>query len=78
MTYSILVTNSGIAPVNNIQFSDPIPAGASFVTGSVTVNGVAQPGANPAGGVPLVHWGPERPRRSHSVSVSTRSRQVIS
>ncbi|WP_419892206.1 DUF7507 domain-containing protein [Paenibacillus xylanexedens] len=53
VTYSILVTNSGIAPVNNIQFSDPIPAGASFVTGSVTVNGVAQPGANPAGGISL-------------------------
>ncbi|ETT52803.1 DUF7507 domain-containing protein [Paenibacillus sp. FSL H7-689] len=58
VSYSILVTNSGIAPVNNIQFSDPIPAGASFVTGSVTVNGVAQPGANPAGGVPLGTLGP--------------------
>lgn len=51
VTYSVQVTNSGIAPVNNIQFSDPVPAGASFVTGSVTVNGVAQPAANPAGGI---------------------------
>ncbi|WP_258166504.1 hypothetical protein [Paenibacillus sp. PCH8] len=58
VTYSILVTNSGIAPVNNIQFSDPIPAGASFVTGSVTVNGVAQPAANPAGGISLGTLGP--------------------
>ncbi|WP_255247838.1 DUF7507 domain-containing protein [Paenibacillus sp. 7523-1] len=53
ITYSVQVTNSGIAPVNNIQFSDPIPAGASFVTGSLTVNGVAQPAANPAGGISL-------------------------
>jgi len=53
VTYSVQVTNSGIAPVNNIQFSDPVPAGASFVTGSVTVNGVAQPAANPAGGISL-------------------------
>ncbi|WP_390581347.1 hypothetical protein [Paenibacillus illinoisensis] len=53
VTYSVQVTNSGIAPVNNIQFSDPIPAGASFVTGSVTVNGVPQPTANPAGGISL-------------------------
>lgn len=53
VTYSILVTNSGIAPVNNIQFSDPIPTGASFVAGSVTINGVVQPASNPAGGISL-------------------------
>lgn len=53
VTYSVLITNSGIAPVSNIQFSDPIPAGSSFVAGSVTVNGVVQPTANPAGGVAL-------------------------
>ncbi|WP_249281017.1 hypothetical protein [Paenibacillus sp. 7516] len=69
VTYSIQVTNSGIAPVNNIQFSDPIPAGASFVTGSVTVNGVAQPAANPAGGISL---GTLAPGTSATVTFSIR------
>lgn len=67
--YSILVTNSGIAPVNNIQLSDPIPAGASFVTGSVTVNGVAQPAANPAGGISL---GTLAPGASATITFSIR------
>ncbi|MEK4435525.1 DUF7507 domain-containing protein [Paenibacillus sp. FSL K6-2862] len=69
VTYSVQVTNSGIAPVNNIQFSDPIPAGASFVTGSVTVNGVAQPAANPAGGISL---GTLAPGTSATVTFSIR------
>lgn len=53
VTYSIVVTNSGIAPINNIQLSDPAPAGSSFVAGSVTVNGTPQPSANPIGGIAL-------------------------
>ncbi|WP_342555768.1 hypothetical protein [Paenibacillus sp. FSL R7-0652] len=53
VVYSVLVTNSGIAPVNSVQFSDPIPSGASFVSGSVSVNGVSQPAASPSGGIPL-------------------------
>lgn len=69
VTYSVQVTNSGIAPVNNIQFSDPIPAGASFVTGSVTVNGVPQPTANPAGGISL---GTLAPGASATVTFSIR------
>ncbi|NUU76589.1 DUF11 domain-containing protein [Paenibacillus xylanilyticus] len=69
VNYSILVTNSGIAPVNNIQLSDPIPAGASFVTGSVTVNGVAQPAANPAGGISL---GTLAPGASATITFSIR------
>ncbi|MGF9695822.1 DUF7507 domain-containing protein [Paenibacillus sp. MABNR03] len=69
VTYSILVTNSGIAPVNNIQFSDPIPAGASFVAGSVTVNGVVQPAANPAGGISL---GTLAPGASATITFSIR------
>lgn len=51
--YSINVTNSGIAPVNNVVLSDPIPAGSSFVAGSVVVDGTPLPGANPANGISL-------------------------
>ncbi|MBP3964126.1 DUF11 domain-containing protein [Paenibacillus sp. DLE-14] len=52
-TYSILVTNSGISTVDNIIFADPIPAGTSFLSGSVTINGVPLPNANPAAGFSL-------------------------
>ncbi|SEM90106.1 conserved repeat domain-containing protein [Paenibacillus sp. OV219] len=51
--YSITVMNSGIAPVDNVIFSDPIPAGTSFVSGSITVDGVPRPDANPAAGFSL-------------------------
>ncbi len=73
VTYSILVTNSGIAPVSNIQFSDPIPAGATFVAGSVTVNGVVQPAANPAGGVAL---GTLAPGASATVTFNIRVNEI--
>ncbi|WP_143186339.1 DUF11 domain-containing protein [Paenibacillus sp. P3E] len=53
VSYSISVTNSGITPVNNAVLSDPIPAGASFVSGSVVVDGTPLPGANPANGISL-------------------------
>lgn len=53
LTYNIAVSNSGIAPVDNVIFSDPIPPGTAFLTGSVTVNGVAVPAANPAAGFSL-------------------------
>ncbi|WP_238653269.1 DUF7507 domain-containing protein [Paenibacillus piscarius] len=51
--YSIAVTNNGIAPVNNVVLSDPVPAGASFTAGSVTVDGTPVPGAIPANGISL-------------------------
>ncbi|QHW34647.1 DUF11 domain-containing protein [Paenibacillus rhizovicinus] len=52
-TYAILVSNAGIATVDNVIFSDPIPTGTSFLSGSVTINGVTQPTANPAAGFSL-------------------------
>ncbi|MEK3701220.1 hypothetical protein NYE33_29935 [Paenibacillus sp. FSL R10-2199] len=56
--YSISVTNSGIAPINNVVLSDPIPAGSSFVAGSVVVDGTPLPGANPANGISLATVAP--------------------
>lgn len=51
ITYTIVATNAGIAPVTNLVISDPIPAGTVFAAGSVTLNGLPLPGANPASGV---------------------------
>lgn len=51
--YEIIVTNSGIAAVNNVVLTDQIPAGTVFIPGSVTVNGVPRLDQNPATGIPL-------------------------
>ncbi len=53
ITYTIVVTNNGISAVNNVVLIDPIPAGSTFVPGSVTVGGTPEPGANPATGIPI-------------------------
>ncbi|HEY4430455.1 MAG TPA: hypothetical protein VGN87_05395, partial [Paenibacillus sp.] len=53
ITYNLKVTNSGIANINNVNISDPIPAGSSFVAGSVLVDGTPRPNANPANGISL-------------------------
>jgi uncharacterized repeat protein (TIGR01451 family) len=51
--FSVVVTNSGIEAVNNVIFVDPVPAGTSFVTGSVTLNTVPAPTAVPSNGINL-------------------------
>ncbi|WP_440961802.1 DUF7507 domain-containing protein [Paenibacillus nitricinens] len=53
ITYNMTVTNSGIANINNVNISDPIPAGSTFVTGSVLVDGIPHLNANPANGISL-------------------------
>ena len=45
LTYTVNVTNNGNVAANNVIFVDSIPVGIMFVTNSVTVNGVARPGA---------------------------------
>ncbi|MFB0840635.1 DUF7507 domain-containing protein [Paenibacillus oleatilyticus] len=53
ITYTIVVTNNGIEPVNNVVLIDPIPAGTVFVDGSVVVDGVSRPAAHPDTGIPI-------------------------
>jgi len=47
LTYTTVISNTGNIPLLNVIFTDTPPAGTSFVPGSVTVNGVSQPLANP-------------------------------
>ena len=51
LTYTVNVTNNGNVTANNVIFVDSIPAGTTFVANSVTVNGVARPGENPASSI---------------------------
>ena len=53
LTYTVNVTNNGNVTANNVIFVDSIPAGTTFVPNSVTVNGIARPGANPASSINL-------------------------
>ncbi|ULL19837.1 DUF11 domain-containing protein [Paenibacillus sp. H1-7] len=53
LTYTIVIKNNGIAAVNNVVVTDPIPAGAVFAAGSVTINGSTAPSANPAAGITI-------------------------
>lgn len=53
LTYSIALANIGNIAATNVIYTDPIPSGTTFITGSVTVNGVTQAGANPANGIPI-------------------------
>ncbi len=51
--YSVSVTNTGIAPITNTVFTDPIAPGSSFVPGSVKINMVSSPASIPSSGIPL-------------------------
>ncbi|MED4447153.1 cell surface protein [Bacillus cereus] len=47
ITYTVLIQNSGNTNATNVNFSDPVPAGTTFVENSFAVNGSTIPGANP-------------------------------
>lgn len=50
LTYTSVITNTGSIPVTNVMFKDEIPAGTTFVNGSVTVDGVNYPAYDPQTG----------------------------
>ncbi len=47
MTYTVSVANTGNTLAKNVNFRDVIPAGLTFVQGSVTINGTSYTGYNP-------------------------------
>ncbi|MDE7401699.1 MAG: DUF11 domain-containing protein [Clostridia bacterium] len=50
LTYTSVIKNTGTVPVTNVIFTDQIPAGTTFVNGSVTIDGVSYPAYNPQAG----------------------------
>ncbi|WJH29824.1 hypothetical protein N6H13_03435 [Paenibacillus sp. CC-CFT742] len=53
VTYSVAVTNNGIATVNNVVFTDAVPASTVLAPTGVFVDGVLRPGANPSTGITI-------------------------
>lgn len=45
--YTVTLTDTCSNPLTNVSFRDLVPAGLTFVPGSVTINGITQPSANP-------------------------------
>ncbi|MGE5550133.1 MAG: hypothetical protein ACM3ZC_06330 [Bacteroidota bacterium] len=53
ITYTVNLSNTGTGDAINIEFKDEMPWGLVFVANSLTIGGVAQPGANPETGVSI-------------------------
>lgn len=51
--YTSTITNTGTLPKTNLVFTDSIPVGTTFVAGSVKIDTISQPGANPQTGFAL-------------------------
>ncbi|WP_439875573.1 DUF7507 domain-containing protein [Bacillus mycoides] len=60
ITYTTTITNTGNTPATNITFTSAIPASTTFIPNSVTINGVQQPGAQPALGVNIPNIAPSQ------------------
>ncbi|PEL22344.1 cell surface protein [Bacillus toyonensis] len=58
ITYTTTITNTGNTAATNITFTSAIPASTTFISNSVTINGVQQSGAQPALGVNIPNIAP--------------------
>ncbi|TKD71254.1 DUF11 domain-containing protein [Pseudalkalibacillus hwajinpoensis] len=53
LTYTVTITNDGVVEADNAYFEDQLSAGAEFIQNTLTIDGVTQPGLDPAVGFPL-------------------------
>ncbi|MCM3749315.1 hypothetical protein M3223_18310 [Paenibacillus pasadenensis] len=58
MIFTSVITNNGAEPLTSVLFSDPVPPGASFVPGSVVIDSLVSPEADPSAGIQLSDIGP--------------------
>ena len=70
LIYTITVTNEGNVDINDINFTDKIPQGVTFVENSVYVNNVNYPTYNPDAGYAMGNLSPNQ-------SVTTRFKVTI-
>ncbi|MEA3320354.1 MAG: DUF11 domain-containing protein [Bacillota bacterium] len=53
LTYTISITNNGVVEATNVFFEDDLPSGGAFISNTVRINGILQPGYDPEVGFPL-------------------------
>lgn len=53
VTFTTKISNTGTLTNTNVMFFDPIPEGATFVAGSVKIDGTENPSADPESGISL-------------------------
>ncbi|MFC4775228.1 hypothetical protein ACFO9Q_00335 [Paenibacillus sp. GCM10023252] len=53
VTFTLKAENTGNVDLLDVTLDDSLPVSTSFIPGSVIVNGVSQPSANPAAGIPV-------------------------
>ena len=53
VVYEVVLKNTCTFPLTNITFLDKLPQGLAFISGTVTINGITEPLANPEEGFPL-------------------------
>ncbi|MEK4706509.1 DUF7507 domain-containing protein [Bacillus sp. FSL R10-2780] len=58
LTYTITISNSGNVTIEDLLAIDTVPVDTTFVTNSVTINGINQPNANPENGITLGNLAP--------------------
>lgn len=58
LTYTITITNNGNITIEDIILVDTASVDTTFVIGSVTINGINQPNANPENGITLGNLAP--------------------
>lgn len=63
ITYTVTTANTGTETLLQSVLVDPLPAGVSFVPGSVTIDGVRSPSSSPATGIQLGNISPSVTRR---------------
>ncbi|QJD83016.1 DUF11 domain-containing protein [Cohnella herbarum] len=51
--YTIIATNPNVTPIENVQLTDILPSGLSFIPNSVKINGATAAGFSPLTGIPL-------------------------
>lgn len=56
--HTVVITNNSQTQLFNLVFKDTMSSGATYVAGSVTVNGTSQPAYDPVAGFPLPSLNP--------------------
>lgn len=56
--HTVVITNNSQTPIFNLMLKDTMSPGATYVAGSVTVDGVSQPSYDPIAGFPLPSLNP--------------------